>query len=343
MSGSQQQRQRSPIIVARLSGPTVHDWPTCAAFGRVGATAMSPPVFSVPSANEVINTLVQEEAIDGDRAGELSQQVADLGLPAEETRWDKIVRVYRDDSSMAYHLISRLSDALPFEEGSGPARFEACQNGHLCGSKNCKSYPPHGKPFLNGVTDDVAHMVFSSASLAEITQAWLKDGLLDENEVKRVTTEAERSKLARETGRFDALASAGRSQEKFIALLDIVSGITPVKYPAMFRPCGEDDERHVHFVGVDMISLGAPIFSVTTANKAIERELAAGFIDDADAERLRAQLLEFSLPETSPEDERGASLGGLLDEFFDSLPSEMRDALRSGASGEELLDRDNLR
>lgn len=312
-------------VFALVTGPSRKGWPIHGAFS-LGNDDESQPVFSVATAREIIKLLVEKEIIDGDQAGVLLQEVADSDLPTGETRWDKIVALFTDPT-LAARLIGVLSGAAAPEEGSGPARFEVCQQGHLCGHEHCDQHPPHGQIFLADVNTPLIGLMFSIERVKAILAAGVKDGLFEQDEADQVLDEAGRSGIAVEAGRYDALADSMR--DGLSTMLDIVSGVTPITHAAEFMACGRAEKPHVHLVGTNRVVFSGKLYSNTDARDLIERDLKAGFIDETDAARLREQLPTFGLPEvTPPQFQLKAVFREAVELLFDGdVPTGFREAI----------------
>lgn len=145
------------------------------------ASATSRDMFSVQSCRERIQLCVKDGHLNGDQAANLELEVISASLPVAETRYDKISRTYGREPEYEY-LIGHACGALPPEEDSGPARFEACEHGQYCDLDSCEGLPVHARLFSKGIASGFKGIIFSQQGATALLKQTVEDGLLLQEE-----------------------------------------------------------------------------------------------------------------------------------------------------------------
>ncbi|MFA6099472.1 MAG: hypothetical protein WC750_01165 [Patescibacteria group bacterium] len=290
-----------------ITHPTRAGWPIHGCFivenylHRHGSIVVQNPgekmalrdMFSVDACRDIIRQAIKAGDLDGDRAAELERQIIALGLPVAETRYDKISKALAKNPNYE-RLIGIFCGALPHEEGSGPARFESCEDGKHCGSEFCAEYPAHVVLVPEGITSSYGSLIFSREGAKTLLSHAVEVGILLPTDTDRLLPRTIGLSDSPEARRADKLCEC---QLDLVRELNVVFGFRRRDAPR-FEANG--DYYHLRIDGPANTDM--PLKNEFDARRMIEGLMQDGFLSNEEQTKLLDDLAGLNLPPGSEEE-----------------------------------------
>ncbi|MHB8831046.1 MAG: hypothetical protein ACYC44_02955 [Patescibacteria group bacterium] len=291
---TEQTNEKSPTIVTfgLITHPDRAGWPIhgCFKLSQDGKRALSGDMFSVDACREHIKLAIEDGHLNSDQAAELERKVIAAGLPINKNRYDKVAETYERTSEYS-RLIGQFCGALPPEEGSGPARFEACQHGQFCDLESCEELPPHFLLFPKGIASSFKGIVFSRQGATILLEQAFNSGLFTQEEFDAFTPRLAEFNSSPEAERADKLCQnlTGELLEREI---DLAFGFRQRVFPPHFAACGQ----HYHLRLDGHVSSATRLENEFDAKLVIDGLAQAGFLSNEEQTKLLDDLATMHLP-----------------------------------------------
>lgn len=302
----QKQDKTVDVRFSLITQPDRIGWPMHGALAiydeEGGVTNVSPPFFSVDTGRELLRNAVADGRFDGDVATNLENQTRRAGLPADRTRYDRLITTFGFDKSVR-HLIAHFSGAVPPTKGSGPARFEKCADGKYCGCTNCGCYEAHGTFVPEKVDARFGSLAFSSAQALATLMEGVEAGVFVPNDEVHLTTQISQAGLAGGQDITCADKVAALCPEDLGDCLDNAFGLSTIEKPARFEMCSCGG-AHVNLFAFNERTIGGNAHTRYEAEILLKKGLDCGLIMPGAQQRLVGELDAIRLPPGSKEDSR---------------------------------------
>ncbi|MDD5725961.1 MAG: hypothetical protein PHC53_00915 [Patescibacteria group bacterium] len=286
--------EKSPtnVTFGLITHPDRAGWPIHGCFKLLqdGKRALSGDMFSVDACREHIKLSIEDGYLNSDQAAELERQIIATGLPVAENRYDKISKTYTKTSEYE-RLIGQFCGALPPEEGSGPARFEACQHGRCCKLESCAKLPIHAQLFPKGIVAGFKSVVFSQQGATDLLKQAVEYGLLLQEEANGLKPRVMNLSASSGAERADKLCQhlTGELLEREI---DLAFGFRQRANPPHFAACGQ----HYHLRLDGHISSATRLENEFDAKLVLDELTQAGFLSNEEQTKLLDDLATMHLP-----------------------------------------------